>query len=108
MAQLYAKVKEYAKANNVNNLNFLTDVVLQDDGNGAYISTWNLSIPKPTDEQLASYESAANITEKNDMAIMNRQTEYGSWSSQLEEIYDNGIDKWKERIKSIKDKHPKG
>ena len=107
MAHLYAKVKEYAKANNVNNLNFLTDVVLQDDGNGAYISTWNLSIPKPTDEQLASYESAANITEKNDMAIMNRQTEYGSWSSQLEEIYDNGIESWKARISQIKTDNPK-
>ena len=108
MAELSTKIKEYAKANNVNEIDFFTDVILRNDGNGAYIAEWNLDIDKPTDEQLASYESTADITEKNDMAIMNRQTEYGTWSSQLEEIYDNGIDKWKERIKSIKDKYPKG
>jgi hypothetical protein len=37
----------------------------------------------------------------------NRKKEYGSLESQLDEIYHNGIDSWKLRIQSIKDKYPK-
>jgi len=65
MAQLSTKIKEYAKANGVADVNFLEDVLLQDDGSGAYIKEWNLDIAKPTDEQVTSYEDAANTTEAN-------------------------------------------
>jgi len=65
MAQLSTKIKEYAKANGVADVNFSEDVLLQDDGSGAYIKEWNLDIAQPTDEQLASYEDAANTTEAN-------------------------------------------
>jgi len=65
MAQLSTKIKEYAKANGVADINFLEDVLLQDDGSGAYIKEWNLDIAKPTDEQVTSYEDAANTTEAN-------------------------------------------
>ena len=37
----------------------------------------------------------------------NRRNEYGSIVSQLDEIYHNGIDAWKKRIASIKNKYPK-
>lgn len=37
----------------------------------------------------------------------NRRNEYGSIVSQLDEIYHNGIDAWKTRIASIKQKYPK-
>jgi len=46
--------------------------------------------------------------EKEINAINNRVKEYGSWQSQLDEIYHNGIDSWKTRIASIKEKYPKG
>jgi uncharacterized short protein YbdD (DUF466 family) len=36
-----------------------------------------------------------------------RKALYGAWESQLEEIYDNGIDSWKARIAQIKTDHPK-
>lgn len=39
--------------------------------------------------------------------INNRVKEYGSWQSQLDEIYHNGIDAWKTRIASVKNKYPK-
>ena len=39
--------------------------------------------------------------------IANRKKLYGSWESQLEEIYDNGIDSWKARIQQIKTDNPK-
>ena len=38
---------------------------------------------------------------------VNRRNEYGSIVSQLDEIYHNGIDAWKTRIASVKNKYPK-
>jgi len=106
MAQLSNKIKEYCKENNVLNVDFLKDVMLQDDGQGAYIKEWNLNIAQPTDAQLASYETAANTAEANAQVDAARRQAYGSWGDQLDEIYHN-IDAWKTRIQSIKDNNPK-
>ena len=66
MAQTSTKIEEYCKANNVNTVNFRSDVLLQDDGDGVvYIHEWNLDIPQPTSEQVESYETIANETEAN-------------------------------------------
>ena len=107
MAQLSNKIKEYAKANGVANVDFLQDVLLQDDGNGAYIKEWNLDIPKPTQSQLDAFEAQATTYENNQKIIQTRKSLYGSWESQLEEIYDNGVDSWKNRIAQIKIDNPK-
>jgi len=108
MAQLDTKIKLYAAANGVANIDFLSDVKLQDDGDGVvYIHEWNLEIAQPTDEQLASYETDGNTAEANNTIIATRKTAYGPWDKQLEEIYDNGIDSWKARIAKIKSDNPK-
>jgi hypothetical protein len=107
MAQLSNKIKEYCKANGVSEVDFLNDVMLQDDGQGAYIKEWNLNIAQPTDAQLASYETQANTAEANAQVDATRRQAYGSWNEQLDEIYHN-IDAWKTRIQSIKDNNPKG
>jgi hypothetical protein len=39
---------------------------------------------------------------------MLRRNEYPSIQDQLDDIYHNGIDGWKETIKAVKDKYPKG
>jgi len=66
MAQYKTKIEEYCKANSVNSVNFRSDVLLQDDGDGVvYIHEWNLDIPQPTSEQVESYETVANETEAN-------------------------------------------
>ena len=66
MAQYSTKIEEYCKANNVNSVNFRSDVLLQDDGDGVvYIKEWNLDITQPTSEQIESYETVANETEAN-------------------------------------------
>ncbi len=106
MAQLSTKIKEYCKANSVNEIDFSEDVILQDDGQGAYIAEWNLDIAKPTDTQLATYETAANITESNATVDATRRNEYGDIGSQLDEIYHD-IDAWKARIQGIKNNNPK-
>ena len=107
MAQLSTKIKLYAAANGVASVDFSSDVMLQDDGSGVYIKEWNLDIAQPTDTQLASYETAATTADANNVVIATRKAAYGSWESQLEEIYDDGIDSWKTRIAQIKTDNPK-
>ena len=36
-----------------------------------------------------------------------RKKDYGTWESQLEEIYDHGIDNWKIRLATVKTNIPK-
>ena len=108
MAQLSNKIIAYANANGVSEVDFTTDVLLQDDSNGqgAYIKEWNLDIAQPTDEQLASYETAANTAESNAQVDATRRQAYGSWNDQLDEIFHD-IDAWKARIQGIKTNNPK-
>ena len=108
MASLSSKIKEYAKANGVANVDFISDVMLQDDSNGQgpYIKEWNLDIAKPTDEQLATYETVANTAESNANIDATRRNAYGSWNEQLDEIYHD-IDAWKARIAKVKSDNPK-
>ena len=44
---------------------------------------------------------------ENDSYKSKRRAEYPSIADQLDDIYHNGIDDWKNTIKSIKDKYPK-
>ena len=108
MANLSTKIKMYCDANGVSEVDFMKDVMLQDDsdGNGAYIKEWNLSISQPTDAQLSAQESAANKEEANAQVRSTRRSAYGDIGEQLDEIYKD-IDSWKARIKSIKDNNPK-
>ena len=108
MANLSTKITLYLKANSVNSVDFLSDVKLQNDGSGDYISEWNIdSVAKPSDSQLASYETAGNTEESNETVRAKRKDLYGDLGDQLDEIYAD-IDAWKTRIKTIKDKFPKG
>ena len=108
MANLSTKIKMYCDANGVSEVDFMKDVMLQDDsdGKGAYIKEWNLDIAQPTDAQLSAQESAANTEEANNQVRSTRRSAYGDIGEQLDEIYKD-IDAWKARIKSIKDANPK-
>ena len=107
MAQLSTKIKSYCEANGVSNVDFLNDVMLQDDGQGAYIKEWNLDIAQPTDEQLDAYETAAEDEEYNNTQIAKRVAEYGSAAEQLEIIVEQGADALASRNNAIKAKYPK-
>ena len=108
MAQLDTKIKLYAAENGVANIDFLSDVKLQDDGDGVvYIHEWNLDITQPTAEQIASYETAGNTAEALRTVLSNRANDYPSIKDQLDKIYHSGIDEWKKVIKATKDKYPK-
>ena len=95
MASLRTKVELYLKANSKTWENEKDNITLQNDGSGDYIRTWNVSgLAKPTNEQLASYETAANTEESNNNVKATRKAAYGNIADQLDEIYKD-IDAWK-------------
>ena len=110
MASLSTKVKLYCIANSKTaDFGSNGNVSLQDDsdGKGPYISSWSGDgLDKPTDSQLASYETAGNTEETNNTVRATRKAAYGDIGDQLDEIYKD-IDAWKARIKAIKDANPK-
>jgi len=107
MASLYTKVKKYLEVNSKTESEFDTNIILQNDSSGDYIHTWNVSgVAKPTDEQLATYESSAQTEENNNAIRATRKSAYGDIGDQLDEIYKD-IDAWKARIQSIKNANPK-
>jgi len=107
MATLYTKVKKYLEANSKNYDTEKDNIVLQNDTGTDYIKSWNVSgVAKPTDEQLATYNSTATTEENNVVIKRTRKVAYGDIGEQLDEIYKD-IDAWKARIKSIKDANPK-
>jgi len=107
MAQLSTKIKLYANQE----VDFRSDVKLQDDGKGAYIKEWNLSIAKPTDVQLASYETAGNTTEALQTVLNTRARAYPTWQEQMDMKYKdllNGTTTWEDAVAKVKLDNPKG
>ena len=104
MASLTKQIEAYMGKT----VDFTTDVIVQDDGKGAYIAQWNIKDKaKPTDDQLKTKDSDADKLEKEATAIQNRVAEYGSVAKQLEYITENGLTKWQENVTAIKKKYPK-
>ena len=107
MDNLYYKVKLYLEANSITETEFDSNILLQDDGSGPYIKTWNVSnVAKPTDSQLNALASDATKLNNNNIIKDTRRAAYGDIGEQLDEIYKD-IDAWKARIKKIKDDNPK-
>ena len=103
MASLSSKIKQYVNSE----VDFENDVILQDDGNGAYIKEWNLDIAKPTDAQLSAVESDADKMERNNQVIATRKKLYGSLEKQIENIIENGLQAEIDRVNQIKTDNPK-
>jgi hypothetical protein len=106
MTQLSTKIKLYANKE----VDFLNEVKLQDDGNGAYIKEWNLDIPQPTLEQLDALESQANEVERLNLVKANRAKEYPDFREYLDGIVkgdDAQIQKYINDCLAVKSKYPK-
>ena len=52
------------------------------------------------------YESQEEMRQQLRYSV-NRRNEYPSIQDQLDQIFHEGIDKWKETIQAVKDAHPK-
>ena len=62
----------------------------------------------PTEEQLRDLIEQAKRADQADVNYqIERREAYPSVEEQLDYIFHNGVDKWKERIQSIKDNYPK-
>ena len=112
MASLSSKVKQYCANNGVANVDFMTDVLLQDDSNGQgpYIKEWNISnVAKPTDEQLNAVDSAADLEERQNAVRATRKAAYGDLGNQLDMQYHDSVDgtsTWKDHVAKVKTDNP--
>jgi len=106
MAILYTKTKLYLEANSKTWDNTKVSLQNDSDGKGDYIKSWTYDIAKPTDEQLATYNSAATTEENNNTIRGTRRSAYGDIGDQLDEIFKD-IDAWKTRIAKVKSDNPK-
>ena len=112
MASLSSKVKQYCANNGVAEVDFMTDVLLQDDSNGQgpYIKEWNVSgVAQPTDEQLNAVDSAADLEERQNAVRATRKSAYGDLGSQLDMQYwdnVNGTTTWKDHVAAVKTANP--
>ena len=104
MAQLSTKIRIYLDRE----VDFQKDVLLKDDGDGAYIKEWNVAEAQPTEEQLNALESQANILDSNNEVIQTRTKLYGTTAEQLEYIVENGVDAFVAKQQQIKSDNPKG
>ena len=67
MENIVNKIKAYAKANGVDKVDFLSDVILEKPSDADIkIDIWNLDIPKPTFEQLDALETEATEIETDE------------------------------------------
>ncbi len=118
MATLHTKVKLYLEANSKTEEELFgndPNVLIQNDGSGDYIKEWNVSgLAKPSDSQIASYDSAANTEETNNGVRATRRHSYGSIGDQLDMLYKDmaagkgdSTGEWFKAVKKVKDDNPK-
>ena len=111
MATLSTKTKLYLEANSKTWQDEKVNIILRNDGSGDYIHTWNVSgLAKPSDSQIASYETAGNTAESNSAIDRTRRSQYGTWESQLEMIYKdqkNGTSTFKDHCDKVRSDNPK-
>ena len=70
--------------------------------------TWLNNTPIISNEDILAKQTELQTTYDNNEYQRKRDAEYPSIKDQLDKIYHEGIDKWKEdMIKPVKDKHPK-
>ena len=62
----------------------------------------------PTEQKLLDLIDQAKRADQSDISYqIERRQAYPSVEEQLDYIFHNGVDEWKARIQSIKDKYPK-
>ena len=119
MANLAKKVQLYLEANSKDATALFRQnkVMIQNnsDGNGDYIAVWDVDgLAKPSDDQIASYDSAGDTAVTLRDLRYKRKTEYGDIGEQLDLLYKdilaNKLDttgEWAKKIKAVKDANPK-
>ena len=116
MAILHNKLKLYLEANSKTESELYNgNILLANIGSGDYIETWNVDgLTKPTDSEIASYETAANTEETNNSVRATRKKSYGNIGDQLDLLYKDMLSdkgdktgEWFKTVKAVKDANPK-
>lgn len=89
-------------------LNFTSDIILHDDGNGPFIAQWNVpNVPEPTQEDLAQWAVELDLQYRQQQARNARV--YPSWQEQADMQYwdsVNGTTVWADTVAAIKEASP--
>ena len=88
MASLHWKVKAYLEANSKTESEFDSNIVLQNNGSGDFIKTWNVDgLAKPSDSQLTSADTQSTKDYNNSRIRKTRKKSYGDIGDQLDLLY---------------------
>ena len=116
MAARYSdKIDLYLKDNSTSLSAEQANIILQDDGSGPYIHTWNVSgVAKPSESKLNEYNTAAENFAAGEKIKNKRKRSYGSWNSQFDLLYHDLVSgkldatgEWAKAVKKVKDDNPK-
>ena len=80
MGNLSTKIKLYIGSE----VDFTSDVIIFNDGQGDYIKEWNLDTAQPTQEQLDALETQADEYEAN--LITNKENKKASAKQKLQDL----------------------
>lgn len=108
--ELHNSIKYIAKQHVIEDVDFLNDVILMDDGNGPFIKEWNLDIPQPTEIELAVALALSEEEAKTEEYKKLREEAYPSIQEQLDMIYWDKIYStsiWEDTITEVKSAFPK-
>ena len=116
MASLRTKVELYLNANSKKWDNEKTNISIEKDGAGDFISIWNVDgLSKPNDSKIAEYETAGNTQETLNGVLAKRKKEYKDFGYQLDLLYHDmtagkldNTGEWHKHIKAVKDANSKG
>ena len=108
---LNTKIKCYLSANGKTYTDEKKNYSLQNDGQGDYIKSWNVSdLAEPTQSQLDALQEEADAMKASATVVATRKIAYPNWREQLDMQYHdqvNGTTTSKDAIQAIKDANPK-
>ena len=88
-------------------VDYRLDIQISDNGDGQFISAWNLSDPMPTQDDLDGWMKEFDLPYRQKCARECRI--YPSTGDQLDMMYHDKVDgtnTWAEAIKAVKVAHP--
>ena len=64
-------------------------------------------IPEDEANEIRAMRAKSDIDREARRHLISREMSYPSFADQFDQIFHEGIDKWKETIQAVKDAHPK-
>jgi hypothetical protein len=113
------KIKAYLELNNSSSIDTedTENLELWDTGSGAYIHSWNINLPQPTQEQLDATENITKAKQifSSSMWLRNRKTNYPKFGEQFDMLYHelatsgslSVSGSWFQTINNVKQSYPK-